>query len=79
MIGTMGGRTTVANNNQITAGIASAVYPAVYNAIIAALARGGGNGSQPINIYIGDKQITEYFVEYIKNQTKTTGVNPVFV
>lgn len=79
MIGTMGGRTTVANNNQITAGIASAVYPAVYNAIIAALARGGGNGNQPINIYIGDKQITEYFVEYIKNQTKTTGVNPVFV
>ncbi len=78
MIGTMGGRTAVANNNQITAGIASAVYPAVYNAIIAALARGGGNGNQPINIYIGDKQITEYFVEYIKSQTKTTGVNPVF-
>lgn len=79
MIGTMGGRTTVANNNQITAGIASAVYPAVYNAVIAALARSGGNGSQPINIYIGDKQITEYFIEYVKRQTKSTGRNPVFV
>lgn len=79
MIGTMGGRTTVANNNQITTGIASAVYPAVYNAIIAALARGSGNGNQPINIYIGDKQITEYFVEYVKNQTKTTGNNPIFI
>lgn len=79
MIGTMGGRTAVANNNQITTGIASAVYPAVYNAIIAALARNGGNGEQPINIYIGDKQVTEYFIEYIKNQTKTTGNNPVFI
>lgn len=79
MIGTLDGRTAVANNNQITTGIASAVYPAVYNAFIAAFSRFGGNNNQVIKVYVGDKEITNYFVEYVKNQTKTTGVNPVMI
>lgn len=31
------GRTAVANNDQITKGIADAVYPAVYNAVMSAM------------------------------------------
>ena len=38
------GQSVVANNQQITSGIANAVYPAVYNAMIAAMASSGGNG-----------------------------------
>lgn len=79
MIGTMDGRTAVANNNQITTGIASAVYPAVYNAFVAAFTRFGGNNNQVIKVYVGDKEVTDYFVEYIKSQTKTTGINPVMI
>ena len=79
MIGTMDGRTAVANNNQITTGIASAVYPAVYNAFVAAFSRFGGNNNQVIKVYVGDKEVTNYFVEYVKSQTKTTGINPVMI
>ena len=79
MVGTMDGRTAVANNNQITTGIASAVYPAVYNAVVAAFSRFGGNSNQVIKVYVGDKEVTDYFVEYVKSQTKTTGVNPVMI
>ena len=38
------GQSVVANNQQITGGIADAVYPAVYNAMIAAMASSGGSG-----------------------------------
>lgn len=38
------GQSVVANNQQITSGIANAVYPAVYNAMMAAMASSGGNG-----------------------------------
>lgn len=38
------GQSVVANNNQITSGIADAVYPAVYNAMMAAISSSGGNG-----------------------------------
>lgn len=34
----------VANNQQITSGIEDAVYPAVYNAMMAAISSPGGNG-----------------------------------
>jgi hypothetical protein len=43
------GKTAVANNEQITTGIANAVYPAVYEAVVSALNKNGGlNG----NVYI---------------------------
>ncbi len=79
MIGTLDGRTAVANNNQITTGIAAAVYPAVYNAMIAAMRMMEGNEGQSIHVHVGDREITEYFVEYVKQQTKINGVNPVMI
>lgn len=46
------GRTAVANNEQITQGIADAVYPAVYNAVSAAM-RNNGNGNVPnVNVVL---------------------------
>ncbi len=78
MVGTMDGKSAVANRNQITTGIANAVYPAVYNAMIAALSRMGGNNSE-IRVYLGNKEITDYFVDEIRRETKATGKNPVFV
>ena len=43
MVGTMDGRTAVANQQEITTGIANAVYPAVYNAVRAAMAESSNN------------------------------------
>lgn len=44
MVGTMGGRSAVANNDQIVQGIASAVGPAVYDAVVRAMSASSGNG-----------------------------------
>lgn len=76
MIGTMDGKTAVANNNQITAGIAAAVYPAVYGAMMQALSRMNGGGGE-FHLYIGGKEVTDVVVKEIQNRTKITGTNPV--
>ncbi|NCC99913.1 MAG: hypothetical protein EOL95_09490, partial [Bacteroidia bacterium] len=47
------GKTAVANNEQITTGIANAVYPAVYNAMIQASKQGSAKGYG--NVYIDSK------------------------
>ncbi|MDE5781482.1 MAG: hypothetical protein K2I03_08400 [Lachnospiraceae bacterium] len=71
MVGTMGGRTTVANNRQIVEGIESGVYRAVKAAV-------SGNGNrQAIYVYIGGKQLTDYVIKDIKNMTLSTGINPI--
>lgn len=44
------GQSVVANNQQITDGIADAVYPAVYNAVMAAMASSGGGGDVVVQI-----------------------------
>lgn len=43
MVGTMDGRTAVANQQEITQGIANAVYPAVYNAVVVAMSEANNN------------------------------------
>lgn len=78
MVGTMDGKTAVANNNQITAGIAAAVYPAVYGAMMQALSRMNGGGGE-FHLYIGGKEVTDVGVKEIQNRTKITGTNPVMV
>lgn len=78
MVGTMDGKTAVANNNQITTGIATAVFPAVYNAMIQAMSR-FGKGSNEFKIYIGDRELSDIVIEEIQRQTKMTGTNPVMI
>lgn len=69
------GKTAVANNDQIVAGISQGVYGAVRSA----MSESRGNSSQPIYVYVGGKQITDYVVKDVNNRTKSTGRCPIYV
>lgn len=72
LVGTMGNRTAVANNDQIVRGIAQAVGPAVYEGVVAAMAQSSGN----VSVYLqGDanklfKVIREEEKKYQKSNYK---------
>ena len=71
MVGTMDGRTAVANQQEITTGIANAVYPAVYNAVVAAMSEANNN----VNITLqgdADKLFT-MVQDRANNYTNMTG------
>lgn len=71
MVGTMDGRTAVANQQEITTGIANAVYPAVYNAVVAAMSEASNN----VNITLqgdADKLFT-MVQDKANNYTNMTG------
>lgn len=53
LVGTIGGRTAVANNDQIVEAVSRGVYEAM-----AAAMSGGGQSNQAINVYLDGKQIT---------------------
>nr|DAX07324.1 MAG TPA: minor tail protein [Bacteriophage sp.] len=74
MVGTMDGRTAVANQQEITTGIANAVYPAVYNAVRAAMAESSNN----INVTLqGDAENLFTMVQdKANNYTAMTGLSP---
>ena len=74
MVGTMDGRTAVANQQEITQGIANAVYPAVYNAVRAAMAESSNN----INVTLqGDAENLFTMVQdKANNYTAMTGLSP---
>lgn len=78
LVGTIGGNTAVMNNNQIVASVAAGVSGAVYNAVVAAMAR-TGSGSPEFNIYVGGKKITDVVIEEVNKRTKATGVSPIMV
>ena len=69
MVGSMGGRTAVANNDQIVAGISHGVYEAVRDAM--------GNGNQAVNVYLDGKQISGSVVKNINSETRRTGSSPL--
>lgn len=72
------GKSVVANNQQITAGIASAVGPAVYDAVLAALMQGGGQKGSVTVILEGDaKKIFKVVKREADAYTLATG-NPAF-
>lgn len=54
LVGSINGRTAVANNDQIVA----AVSQGVYSAVVAAMGESAPNSDQAINIYLDGKQIT---------------------
>jgi hypothetical protein len=74
MVGTMDGRTAVANQQEITQGIANAVYPAVYNAVRAAMAESSNN----VNVTLqGDAENLFTMVQdKANNYTAMTGLSP---
>lgn len=75
LVGRIGNKTAVANNDQITAGIASAVY----EAMMAAQSEGGGSkgGTARIVVQIGERAVGEAAVEYVNGQIRQTGTNPI--
>lgn len=64
------GRTAVANNEQITDGIADAVY----NAFMSAFSATGSNDDRPIEIYLDGKQIATSTTKYQRQYARATGV-----
>ena len=75
LVGRIGNKTAVANNDQIVAGIASAVYEAMMAA--QADGRGGNGGTARIVVQIGERAVGEASVEYINGQIRQTGTNPI--
>lgn len=53
MVGSIGGRTAVANNDQIVA----AVSQGVYQAVVSAMANNGSGNTQAVNVYLDGQQI----------------------
>lgn len=79
MVGNIGGKTAVANNDQITTAIAAAVGPAVYDAVMTALAN-SDIGRGDITVLVGGHEITDAVIEDVQIRTKANGgVNPLFV
>lgn len=76
LVGRIGGKTAVANNDQITQGIASAVY----SAMMAAQADGGSEGgtNARIIVQIGERAVGEAAVRFINGQVVQTGSSPLY-
>lgn len=71
------GKSVVANNQQITQGIANAVEPAVYRAMVSALARGGSNGNVTIVLEGEAKGLFKAVQREANNYMQATG-QPAF-
>lgn len=70
MVGRIGNQTAVANNDQITTAIASAVTQALNNANF------GSNGS-PTVIYIGNKKVYEGYGQHVQRENDRYGTNTI--
>ena len=69
MVGSMNGRTAVANQQEITEGIREGVYDAMVSAL--------GNGKLTANVYLDGKQISGTVVSNINSETRRTGNSPL--
>ena len=70
MIGRIGNRTAVANNDQITKAIADATY----SAFVQALSENGDNNGQPLNIYIGNDKVYKGYTKHQSQMSNQYGV-----
>lgn len=68
LVGTMGGRTAVANNDQIVAGISAGVYEAV----VAAMGGGGGD-NRPVIINLDGREIARSTTKYQNQLARARG------
>ena len=67
LVGRMGNRTTVANNDQIVAGIEAGVYRAVTSAM------SGNNGSNHFTINVGERTVFDGFIDGIASENNRYG------
>lgn len=81
MIGKMGNRTTVANNDQITQGFAdgitSTLAPAIYSAVKQAIGDSTTTENGSLIINLDGKKIAESTVSQINTMTRQRGRNPI--
>lgn len=68
MVGTIGGKTAVANNDQITT--------AIYNAVKSAMSTGNSSGT-PIVLKLNDRVLGQGVVDYINGKTMSSGQSPL--
>lgn len=71
------GRTAVANNDQITKGIADAVYPAVYNAVVSAMSNSSSNQNVNVTLQGDVSKIFRAVQDESRSYTRRTG-KPAF-
>lgn len=75
LVGRIGNKSAVANNDQIISGIASGVY----NAMMAAKEdNGSGGGTARIYVQIDGRTVGEASVDYINGQIVQTGESPIY-
>ena len=74
LVGTIGSRTAVVNNDQIVESVSAGVY----NAVCAALNSGHGNGQKAV-ITLDKRVLGEFTIGYINGKTKETGLSPILV
>lgn len=74
MVGRIGNRTTVANNDQIVEGISEGVYAAV----VAAMKASENGGSQAVNVYLDGRQIYSSMEQHRKERGASLMGNQVY-
>lgn len=74
MVGKIGNKTTVANNQQIV----EAVSEGVYSAVLAAMRQSEGNGGQAVNVYLDGRQITSSVEKHQRERGATIMRNGVY-
>ena len=71
MVGSIGNRTAVVNNDQIVESVSRGVYQAVASAM------GQSGGTQVVEAKVNDKVLFEVMVDRSRRETMRTGVNPL--
>ncbi len=74
LVGTIGSRNAVVNNDQIVESVSSGVY----RAVCAALSSGQGSGGKAV-ITLDKKVLGEFAIGYINGKTRETGLSPILV
>lgn len=70
LVGSIGNRTAVANNDQIVSAVSKGVYQAVVQAM-------GQSGNQTVEAKVNDKVLFEVVVNRNRQETMRTGYNPL--
>ena len=73
MVGTIGGKTAVANNNDIVTAVSQGVYEAV------SAAQSTDSGTSNITVSVDGDNLFNFFVKKHNGTVKQTGVTPLFV
>ena len=71
LVGNIGNRAAVANNDQIIQGIAQGTYQAVSRA----MQENNNNSNQPIVVKIGEKTVYSGYASYVRSQSNMYGTN----